>query len=70
MKCETEKKNTKSICYSKSASLIINLVTKRWVEYFNDMLIGNTDFSPNLNVFHFTASGEAADAMTVHPTYQ
>ena len=58
-----------SICYSKSGTLITNPadVTKRWVEYFNDLLNGNIEISPNLPVFHYTASGEAADCMTIHP---
>ena len=66
------KASNTSICYSKSGTLITNAadVTKRWVEYFNDLLNGNIEISPNLPVFHSTASGEAADGMTVHPTYQ
>ena len=34
------------------------------------MLNWNIEISPNLPVFHSTASGGAADSMTVHPTYQ
>ena len=34
------------------------------------MLNGNMKISPNLPVFHSTASGEASDGTTVHPTYQ
>ena len=66
------KASNTSICYSKSGTLITNLadVTKRWVEYFNDLLNGNIEISPNLTVFHSTASGEEADEMTVHPIYQ
>ena len=45
-----------SIYYSKSGTLITNPVdvTKRWVEYFNDLLNGNIEISPNLPVFHST----------------
>ena len=66
------KASNTSICYSKSGTLITNPadVTKRLVEYFNDLLNGNIEISPNLPVFHSTASGGAADGMRVHPTYQ
>ena len=43
---------------------------KGQIQGFNDLLNGNIEISPNLLVFHSTASGEAADGMTVHPTYQ
>ena len=36
------------------------------MEYFNDILNGNTDFSTNLPVFHAKASGEEADSKAVH----
>ena len=54
------KASNTSICFSKSGTLITNPadVTKRWVEYFNDLLNGNIEISPNLPVFHSTASGE------------
>ena len=60
-----------SIYYSKSGNLITNPadVTKRWVEYVNDLLNGNTVFSPNLPI-HFTASGDGAGGMAVYHTYQ
>ena len=60
-----------AIFYSKSGTLITNPDdTNCWVEYFNHLLNGNIKISPNLPVFHSTASSEAADGMTVHPTYQ
>ena len=45
-------------------------IKKHWVEYFNDLLNGNTDFSPNLQELHSTASGEVADGIAVHPSYK
>ena len=54
------KASNTSICYSKFGTLITIRadVTKRWVESFNDLLNGNIEISPNLTVFHSTASGE------------
>ena len=62
------KASNTSICYSKSGTLKTNPadVTQRWIEYFNDLLNGNIEIFPNLPVFHSTASGGAADGMTVH----
>ena len=64
------KASNSSMWYSKSGTLITNPadVTKRWVEYFNDLLNGNIEISPNLPVFHSTASGNAADCMAVKHT--
>ena len=64
------KASNTSKCYSKSGTLISNPadVTKRWVEYFNDLLNGNIEISTNIPVFNSTASGGAAERMRVHPT--
>ena len=46
-------------------------VTKRWVEYFNELLNGNdTVTSPDLPILHSQASGEAAHGTEAPPSYQ
>ena len=62
-----------AVCYSKTGCLLANPedVTKRWVEYFNELLNGNdTVTSPDLPIFHSQASGDAAHGTEAPPSYQ
>ena len=56
----------------KQRSVTVKLdVTKRWVEYFNELLNGNdTVTSSDLPIFNSQDSGDAAHGTEAPPSYQ